>query len=179
MLGLERLGIARLWVPMIRWRVPVVVRATRHFEVGESGLRPSCWLVCRLGSGRAAERNGGQRLVRTPATRNVGRRPQGYGASMAVRCFLVDDNRGFLDAVQRLLDGDGIQVVGTASTTREALERVHRLRPDIALVDMVLGDESGFDLAHGLTEAPSLEGLAVILISTYAERDFADHIAAS
>jgi CheY-like chemotaxis protein len=106
-------------------------------------------------------------------------RPQRYGVSVAVRCFIVDDNRGFLDAVQRLLDGDRIHVVGTASTTREALERVHRLRPDVALVDMVLGDESGFDLARGLTEAPGLEELPVILISTYAERDFADLIAAS
>jgi hypothetical protein len=44
---------------------------------------------------------------------------------------------------------------------------------------MVLGDESGFDLARGLIEAPRLEGLTVILISTYAERDFADLIAAS
>jgi CheY-like chemotaxis protein len=106
-------------------------------------------------------------------------RPQRYGVSVAVRCFIVDDNRGFLDAVQRLLDGDRIHVVGTASTTREALEQVHRLRPDVALVDMVLGDESGLDVARGLTEAPGLEELPVILISTYEERDFADLIAAS
>jgi CheY-like chemotaxis protein len=44
---------------------------------------------------------------------------------------------------------------------------------------MVLGDESGLDVARGLTEAPGLEELPVILISTYEERDFADLIAAS
>ena len=47
------------------------------------------------------------------------------------------------------------------------------------LVDIVLGSESGFDLARRLTAATGPPGAAVILISTHSEEDFADLIAAS
>ena len=95
---------------------------------------------------------------------------------MALRCLLIDDNPGFRDAARDLLDRQGISVVGVAATTAVALERAGELRPDVALVDIDLGAESGFDLAQRLAEAPALR---VILISTHAETDFADLIAAS
>jgi DNA-binding NarL/FixJ family response regulator len=44
------------------------------------------------------------------------------------------------------------------------------LRPDIALVDIDLGEESGFDLARRL--AVDGGGVRVILISTHDEREF-------
>ena len=50
------------------------------------------------------------------------------------------------------------------------------MRPDVILVDIVLGRESGFDLARRLAEMDS-GGPTVILISTHAEADFADLIA--
>jgi DNA-binding NarL/FixJ family response regulator len=95
---------------------------------------------------------------------------------VALRCLLIDDNPGFRDAARDLLDRQGISVVGVAATTAVALERAGELRPDVALVDIDLGAESGFDLAQRLAEAPALR---VILISTHAETDFADLIAAS
>jgi DNA-binding NarL/FixJ family response regulator len=98
---------------------------------------------------------------------------------VALRCLIVDDNADFLTAARVLLDRQGISVVGVASTGSEALRRADELRPDVALVDIDLGFESGFDVARLLTETPHLEPLAVVLISTYAENDFADLIAAS
>ena len=41
-------------------------------------------------------------------------------------------------------------VVGVASTSADALRYAVELQPDVALVDIVLGDESGFDLAQQL-----------------------------
>ena len=52
------------------------------------------------------------------------------------------------------------------------------LRPDVALVDIDLGDESGLDLARRLVGADG-ERSRVVLISAYSENDFADLIAAS
>ena len=98
---------------------------------------------------------------------------------MVLRCLLVDDNAGFLKAARGLLHGNGVDVVGVASSSEEAVDGARRLRPDVALVDIALGEESGFDLARRLTDAPGLERLRVILISTYAEGDFTDLIAAS
>jgi DNA-binding NarL/FixJ family response regulator len=94
---------------------------------------------------------------------------------MPLRCLIVDDNASFLEEAAALLRREGLLVAGLASNTREALEQVRELRPDVALVDVSLGSESGFDLAHRLAE---LDGDAptVILISTWAEGDLAELI---
>jgi CheY-like chemotaxis protein len=97
---------------------------------------------------------------------------------MGLRALIVDDNQAFLDAARVLLEREGSCFVGVASTTAEALEQVERLRPDVVLVDIMLGPESGFDLA-GRLGATAGTGPAVILISTHAEVDFADLIAES
>jgi CheY-like chemotaxis protein len=98
---------------------------------------------------------------------------------VGLRCLIVDDNADFLTAASDLLTRQGVTVVGLASTGSEALRRADELRPDVALVDIELGAESGFDVARLLGETPHLEPLPVVLISTYAEHDFVDLIAAS
>lgn len=94
-----------------------------------------------------------------------------------MRCLIVDDNAGFIAAARRLLESDGITVVGSASSSDEAVDLVTELHPDVTLVDIDLGTESGIDLADRLDQAvpPSL----VILISAHSEEDFADPIAES
>jgi DNA-binding NarL/FixJ family response regulator len=93
--------------------------------------------------------------------------------TVQLRCVIVDDNPSVLIAARGLLEREGISVVGVASNTAEALLAVADLRPDVVLVDIDLGGESGFDLAR------QLDGASVILISTHAERDYADLIEAS
>ncbi|MER7249261.1 response regulator [Kribbella sp. NPDC000426] len=93
-----------------------------------------------------------------------------------MRCLIVDDSRHFLDAARGLLVREGVTVVGTATSAAEAGELVDDLRPDVVLVDIDLGGESGFDLVVQLRSAGSPP---MILISTHAEQDYADLIAAS
>jgi DNA-binding NarL/FixJ family response regulator len=91
---------------------------------------------------------------------------------VALRCLIVDDNESFLDAARVLLAREGVDVVGVAMTSSEAIRLVGELAPDVVLVDVVLGDESGFDLARRLEPA----GSKVVLISTHAEADIQDLI---
>jgi DNA-binding NarL/FixJ family response regulator len=91
--------------------------------------------------------------------------------------LIVDDSRLFLQAARVLLEREGLRVVGVAVTAAQALRRAAELRPDVVLVDIMLGGESGFDLARRLSGHDRGGGAAVILISTYAEADFADLIA--
>ena len=98
---------------------------------------------------------------------------------MAIRVLIVDDNAQFLAAARVLLEREGLTVAGVASTRAEALRQVDDLRPDVVLVDVFLGDESGLELAQRLIEGGWSEGATVILISTHAEDDLADLIAAS
>ena len=92
---------------------------------------------------------------------------------------LMDDNQFFLDAARVLLEREGLSVVGVAANSAEALRLAEELRPEVVLVDISLGGESGFDLARRLTGHHRASGPAVILISTHAEADFADLIAES
>jgi DNA-binding NarL/FixJ family response regulator len=98
---------------------------------------------------------------------------------VSIRTLIVDDNARFLTAARELLEREGIAVVGVASTSDEALRRAAELRPDVMLVDIYLGEESGIDLAWRLSLQGNREQSRVILISTYAESDFPDLLAAS
>ncbi|MDT5264556.1 MAG: hypothetical protein QOI90_1182 [Mycobacterium sp.] len=95
-----------------------------------------------------------------------------------MRCLIVDDSANFRDAATNMLERAGISVVGVASNSVEALTRYRELKPDITLVDVDLGVESGFDLVVQLNAADS-PAPSMILISTHSEQDFADMIAAS
>jgi DNA-binding NarL/FixJ family response regulator len=97
---------------------------------------------------------------------------------MPVRALLVDDNESFLTAASGLLEDEGLTVVGTASDGAQARALAARLDPDVILIDIFLGEESGFDLARALVAQRDPEP-AVILISTHAEADFTDLIASS
>jgi two-component system, NarL family, nitrate/nitrite response regulator NarL len=98
---------------------------------------------------------------------------------MPIRCLVVDDSPSFLKAARLLLEREGLTVAGVASTGEEARRQALALRPDVVLLDISLGNESGFDVARELAGDPDTAGRAVILISTHSEADFADLIAES
>jgi CheY-like chemotaxis protein len=96
----------------------------------------------------------------------------------AMRCLIVDDNDQFLQVAGDVLEREGVAIIGVASTSTEALRQANELRPDVTLVDIVLGEESGLDLAQQLTAATFTEQTTVILMSaSYDEEDVA-HAAA-
>jgi DNA-binding NarL/FixJ family response regulator len=101
---------------------------------------------------------------------------------MPLRCLLVDDNDAFLKAARVLLEREGMQVAGVASNIAGALRQACALRPDVILVDIGLGEESGFELAR-LLAADGQGGQRVhadvVLISAQAETDYTDLIAES
>jgi CheY-like chemotaxis protein len=96
-----------------------------------------------------------------------------------LRCLIVDDSPRFLEAARGLLERQGVTVVGVASTSVDALRRTTQLRPDVTLLDIDLGGESGLELARRLHDQAGQVPAPVILISTHAEQDYAELIAAS
>ena len=111
-----------------------------------------------------------------PASRNAAVPYPGHSDHMPLRCLLVDDNDVFLETASLLLEREGLTVVGMASSIAEALQQARELRPDLILVDIGLGDESGFTLARLLAGDGQSGGGEVILISTAAEADYREMI---
>ena len=104
-------------------------------------------------------------------------RPPAATLTHVLSCLIVDDNASFLEAAAGALERDGLSVVGTASNIEDGLRRARELQPDVVLIDIAIGAESGFDLARRLAENGS--PATRILVSTHAEADFADLIATS
>jgi two-component system nitrate/nitrite response regulator NarL len=97
--------------------------------------------------------------------------------TVPLRCLIVDDSEDFLLSASRLLSSQGLEIVGTASSGAEALRLATRREPDVALVDVQLGDEDGLEVTRRLTA--NAGPTRVILISTHSSEDLAELIAES
>ncbi len=117
-----------------------------------------------------------KRMAATPNGRSL---RCSYPWLVALRCLIVDDNPGFLHAARALLEQEGVRVIGVASTGAEAVRRAAELRPDVTLLDIDLGEDSGFDIARQLVDDPRIEPGHLIMVSAYAEDEFLDLIEAS
>jgi len=62
-----------------------------------------------------------------------------------IRVLLVDDHRSILWGLERLIESvqPAMQVVGSAANCAEALAQLERAAPDVIVLDMDLGNESG------------------------------------
>jgi DNA-binding NarL/FixJ family response regulator len=118
-------------------------------------------------------------MRRIPAGSNARRRRRCHAVGVTSGVLIVDDNRQFLEAARVLLEREGMRVLGVAATSAQALQRAGELRPDVVLVDIALGADSGFDVARLLARRGDSAAPSVILMSTYSEADFADLIAQS
>jgi DNA-binding NarL/FixJ family response regulator len=98
---------------------------------------------------------------------------------MALRCMIVDDSPRFLAAARGLLEREGLLVVAVATNAADAILYAVEAGPDVTLVDINLGEQSGFDVVRRLSREAGLAPSTVILISTHAEEDYAELIAAS
>jgi two-component system, NarL family, nitrate/nitrite response regulator NarL len=96
---------------------------------------------------------------------------------VSLSCLLVDDSEAFLSSATRLLSLQGVRVVGRASSGDEAVRLAKELRPDVALVDVELGDEDGIELARRLTSGGW--SARVILISLRDRTELAELMAGS
>ena len=120
-----------------------------------------------------------KRCPRVPASCNAQRglswNPEGVGFAVLV----VDDNRSVAEAARLLLERQGERVVGLACTSAEAVALVAELRPDVVLVDLALGDESGFDVARLLAAECGSAAPAIILMSARSPADVTELMATS
>src|ERR1035438_6100882 len=92
-------------------------------------------------------------------THDRSRPADGQGAIL-----VVDDDAEVRWATVRILEEAGFQVL-SGGTAAEALELTHRHRPALVLLDVVLPDGSGVDVARELKRDPALAGVFVVLVS--------------
>ncbi|TDB84912.1 response regulator transcription factor, partial [Actinomadura sp. 7K534] len=93
-------------------------------------------------------------------------------SSVPVRVVLVDDHEMILAGLQAMLAGFSgrVRVVGQAGTGDDAARLVTTLRPDVVLLDVRLGPESGLDLCRRITgHVPETR---VVFLSVYDDEQY-------
>jgi DNA-binding NarL/FixJ family response regulator len=88
---------------------------------------------------------------------------------MATTVLIVDDHPTFRRFARQLLEDAGFDVVGEAEDGAGAIEATRKLRPSAVLLDVLLPDRSGLEVAAALAggEAPP----DVVLTSSRSARD--------
>jgi DNA-binding NarL/FixJ family response regulator len=70
-----------------------------------------------------------------------------------LRLVLIGDHQALREGLETLLHREGCEVVGTAGTADEGRSLVESLEPDVSLVDIRLGPDSGIELTRALLDA--------------------------
>jgi DNA-binding NarL/FixJ family response regulator len=113
------------------------------------------------------------RLDKTDSTVDTPPPPGSPSASRTVRVLVVDDHEVVRIGLRQLIDThEDLEVCGEATSVAEARTAIEMLRPDLVLLDLTLGPESGFDLLRaldGVAPAPR-----VLVLSIHDEALFAD-----
>jgi DNA-binding NarL/FixJ family response regulator len=72
---------------------------------------------------------------------------------LSLRLVLVEDHEALREGLELLLGREGCTVVGTAGSLDEGEALIAQTEPDVAVVDIRLGDESGIELTRRLLDA--------------------------
>lgn len=89
---------------------------------------------------------------------------------MPVRVLIVDDHESFRRLAARVLVASGFTVVGEAVDAASAIRQTAKLRPDVVLLDVMLPDRSGVEVARELVAEP--DAPRVVLTSSRSRSDF-------
>ena len=89
------------------------------------------------------------------------------------RVFIVDDHSLVREGLTNLINGqDDLVVCGEAKDSAQAINGIAKARPDVALVDISLTNESGLELVKQL--AKQFPGVALIILSMHDEALYAE-----
>jgi two-component system chemotaxis response regulator CheY len=86
-----------------------------------------------------------------------------------VSVLAVDDSKTMLAMISAQLRGSDFEVVATASSGLEALEKYQQIKPQLVLLDIVMPEITGIDTLERLLQADT--GARVVMVSSVGSED--------
>lgn len=83
---------------------------------------------------------------------------------MPKRIMVVDDEENLLELVKTLLEQEGFEVI-TASSGKECLEKLKKVKPDLILLDVMMPGMTGREVLEKIRENPKTKGLKVAFLT--------------
>ena len=85
--------------------------------------------------------------------------------------LIIDDHRLFREGLRAIIErSPNYEVVGEAGNGREARRLAAKLKPDVALLDMSLPDQSGIELTRDILRCSS--NTRVMVVSMHSKIDY-------
>ncbi len=89
---------------------------------------------------------------------------------MAKRILVVDDDLRTLKLVGLILDQRGYDVIAARSGA-EGLEKAQAQRPDLIILDVMMPELNGYEVAHQLRSDPATADLPILMLTARAHLD--------
>ena len=90
-----------------------------------------------------------------------------------INVLIVDDHRLFNDGLRLMLaDASGLNIVGQIYHSREALQAIFQLRPDVLIIDFNMPEMDGLELTRQLTT--QFGSQRILVLSMYGEQRYID-----
>ncbi|MEO5718248.1 MAG: response regulator transcription factor [Chthoniobacterales bacterium] len=96
-------------------------------------------------------------------------------AALEKRVLIIDDHVMVREGVAEIIEqAEHLSVCGSASTVNEGLEALHKLKPDLVLVDITLPGKNGIEF---IKEARAFQpDLLILVMSMHDESLYADRV---
>lgn len=96
--------------------------------------------------------------------------------SYPVTVFIVDDSPQLTEMLGELIVDPGrVEIAGTADSAQRAIDDIHRLNPDMVIVDLQLKDGNGFDVVKAIRSLPNNENTVIVLFTNHLAGEFRNH----
>jgi CheY-like chemotaxis protein len=79
--------------------------------------------------------------------------------------LVIDDDRAATDLVQLILENEGYAVL-KAFHGRDGVEVAARERPDLIILDLIMPETSGFNVAYQLKQIPATRAIPIIVLTS-------------
>ena len=86
-----------------------------------------------------------------------------------IRVMIVDDSTFSIAVLKRMLQKDGMEIVGTALNMSEAIQTAQELKPDLITMDMTLPDGDGIECSKEILK--HLKDTKIIAISAMMDEE--------
>ena len=85
------------------------------------------------------------------------------------KILIIDDEIILHDALESILAAEGYDLF-FATTAKEGIELVRRIRPDVILLDVMMPDQDGYEVCQFLRHVPEVAAVPIVMMSSLADR---------